>query len=176
MKTEFQAKLLQHLLNKKEDKGFTLIELLVVVIIVGILAAVALPNLLGQIGKSREVEGKNAIGAINRGQEAYHYEKLSFADVATADFGEATNRLGVVAVSDYYTFVATASNANNATQLATSIDATNFGTRNYGGGISYNAGKYDASVCQSDLIGGNAAASAAGGTAGCSGTNAVELK
>ena len=42
MKTEFQAKFLQHLNNKKKDKGFTLIELLVVIIIIGIFSLLLL--------------------------------------------------------------------------------------------------------------------------------------
>jgi type IV pilus assembly protein PilA len=57
--------------QKRSSKGFTLIELLVVVVIVGILAAVALPNFLGQSGKARTTEASAAIDATKSGQEAY---------------------------------------------------------------------------------------------------------
>ena len=83
MNNVFTAKLLQNLRNKKGDKGFTLIELLVVVIIIGVLAAVALPNLLGQVGKARESEAKNIVGALNRAQQSRYVDKSSFAGNTT---------------------------------------------------------------------------------------------
>jgi type IV pilus assembly protein PilA len=64
----------------RTQKGFTLIELLVVVIIIGILAAVATPNLIGQIGKSRESEATSNLGIISRSQQGYHFENQKFAD------------------------------------------------------------------------------------------------
>ncbi|MBD2437893.1 type IV pilin-like G/H family protein [Nostoc sp. FACHB-110] len=80
IKPELQAKFLQHLNNrkKKAEEGFTLIELLVVVIIIGVLAAIALPSLLGQVNKAKQSEGKNNIGAINRAQQAYYLEYQAF--------------------------------------------------------------------------------------------------
>ena len=56
-------------------KGFTLIELMVVILIVGILAAVAVPIIRGRIDSAKWSEGKAAMGAIASALRIYAAEK-----------------------------------------------------------------------------------------------------
>jgi type IV pilus assembly protein PilA len=85
MNANFKAKFLQNFVSKKKgNEGFTLIELLVVIIIVGVLAAIALPSFLNQIGKARGSEAKSSLGTINRSQQAYRLENNVFASNLTS--------------------------------------------------------------------------------------------
>ena len=64
-------------------RGFTLIELLIVVVIIGILAAVAIPKFQTTKGKAHAGAIKSDLKNLTTAQEAYFYENATYADDLT---------------------------------------------------------------------------------------------
>ena len=72
--------MLSMLRGKKGKKGFTLIELMIVVAIIGILAAIAIPNFLKFQAKSKQSEAKTNLGAIYLGETAFYGENNGYGN------------------------------------------------------------------------------------------------
>ena len=70
----------------RSKKGFTLIELMIVVAIIGILAAIAIPNFLRFQAKSRQSEAKTNLGGIFTAQTSYFAEHNTFADLGAVSW------------------------------------------------------------------------------------------
>jgi len=65
---------------KQEKKGFTLIELMVVIVIIGILAAIAIPKLFGMSAKAKASEVGPAAGTWSKLLQAYILETSVLGD------------------------------------------------------------------------------------------------
>ncbi len=72
----------------RRQKGFTLIELLIVVAIIGIIAAIAIPNLLNAINRGRQKRTMADIRSIGTALEAYSVDFNFYPKVAATQVSQ----------------------------------------------------------------------------------------
>ena len=64
----------------RRDAGFTMVEILLVVVIIGILAAVAVPRLAGRMGQSQIAAARDGVRGIELAVDLYETDNGKFPD------------------------------------------------------------------------------------------------
>ncbi|MFC1838806.1 type IV pilin protein [Thermodesulfobacteriota bacterium] len=77
-------------LNKKNEKGFTLIELMIVIAIIGILAAIAIPQFSAYRTRSYNSAAQSDVRNIATAQEAYYVDNSTYAADVSGSLAGAT--------------------------------------------------------------------------------------
>ena len=94
--------MLHRLRNRLEsERGFTLIELLVVVLIIGILAAIAIPAFLGQQDKAKDSQAKSAVRNAATALEAHFTDGGTYAGATKASLEAIEPSLDEVADANF---------------------------------------------------------------------------
>jgi type IV pilus assembly protein PilA len=114
----------------QDEKGFTLIELLVVILIIGILAAIALPAFLNQREKAQDSAAKSSVRTAQTALETYYTDNQTYDGAEAAGVLEGiepalenANALTVTNQSDTgYTVAVTSKGSNTVTYTITNAD------------------------------------------------------
>jgi type IV pilus assembly protein PilA len=74
---------MQNMLRSRGRKGFSLVELAVVIIVIGVLAAFAVPRFLDSVERSKAAEAFNYLAAVRAAQERFQVRQGTYSDDIT---------------------------------------------------------------------------------------------
>ena len=107
----------------RRDKGFTLIELLIVVAIIGIIAAIAIPNLLNAIQRGKQKRTMGDLRTSATAIEAYAVDNNQYPKQGTVGDASAVSSL---LEPTYIKALPTTDGWNNSIQYQTDTNATEY--------------------------------------------------
>ncbi len=67
---------------RRSEAGFTFLEILIVIMIIGVLTAIVGPNLIGNVGKSKQVAAKDQIRILELALKQYYADTGQFPTTA----------------------------------------------------------------------------------------------
>lgn len=140
-------------IRRGKGAGFTLVEVMIAVVIIGLLAAIAIPAFTDSVRKSRRAEAFSALSAVQQAQERWRGNHASYSSALanTATGSNPANGLGIAATtaSGYYGIAISGASATGYTVTATGVSETSqaadgackvLAARMNGGNLEYGSG------------------------------------